>query len=95
MSAQFMDDHFNFRMSSYDKKIVEAAAKLKGLKPNTYARQKLLEAAKKDITDLSQQNTLVLNEEEWEFFINIMKAPIEINLNLKKAVNNFRKKIGS
>ncbi len=94
MSAHFMDSHLNFRMSSHDKKIVEAAAKLKGLKPNTYARQKLLEAAEKDITELSQLNTLVLSENDWKYFLEIMEAPIEINLNLKKAVKDFRKKTG-
>lgn len=94
MSAHFMDSHLNFRMSSHDKRIVETAAKLRGLKPNTYARQKLLEAAEKDISELNQQNTLILSEGDWKFFLETMEAPIEINLNLKKAVKDFRKKHG-
>lgn len=44
-SHQGMNSHMNFRMSSNDKKIIETAARLKGFKPNTYARMKLLEIA--------------------------------------------------
>lgn len=44
-----MDSHMNLRMSSEDKLIIETAARLKGFKPNTYARIKLLEIAEKDI----------------------------------------------
>ena len=75
MSAHSMDNHLNFRMSSHDKKMIETAAKLKGLKPNTYARQKLLAAAEKDIVEMSQLNTLILNPTDWEYFLTIMEAP--------------------
>lgn len=94
MSAHFMDSHLNFRMSSHDKRMIETAAKLKGLKPNTYARQKLLEAAEKDIAELSQLNTLTLNPTDWDHFLAIMEAPVQINPNLKKAVKNYHKSIG-
>lgn len=89
MSAHFMDSHMNFRMSSKDKSIIETAAKLKGLKPNTYARQKLLEIAEKDIAEMNQLNTLVLNESEWQQFMTIMEAPVQINENLKQAILDF------
>lgn len=89
MSAHFMDTHMNFRMSARDKKIIETAAKLKGLKPNTYARQKLLEIAEKDITEMNQLNTVILGEKDWEQFMIIMDAPIQINENLKKAISHF------
>ncbi len=92
MSAQPMDSHLNFRMSSHDKKIIEIAAKLKGLKPNTYVRQKLLEAAEKDIAELSQLNTLILNQADWEFFVSVMETPVLLNPNLKNAVKNYKKK---
>jgi uncharacterized protein (DUF1778 family) len=78
-------------MSVRDKKIIETAAKLKDLKPNTYAPQKLLEVAEKDIAEMSQINTLILNNSEWEKFIEIMEAPIKINKNLKKAITKFNK----
>ena len=95
MSAHFMDSHLNFRMSSHDKKIIETAAKFKGLKPNTYARQKLLEAAEKDIIEMSQLNTLVLDQRDWESFVAIMEAPPQVNQDLKKAVKNYRKIFGN
>lgn len=91
MSSHFMDSHLNFRMSSHDKKIIETAAKLKGFKPNTYARQKILEAAEKDILEMSQLNTLVLNQADWESFLALMEAPIQTNPHLKKAVSHFQK----
>jgi uncharacterized protein (DUF1778 family) len=94
MSAQSMDNHLNFRMSSHDKKMIETAARLQGLKPNTYARRKLLEAAEKDIIEMSQLNSLILNPTDWEYFLNIMEAPVRVNQNLKKAVKNFRKTFG-
>lgn len=86
-----MDNHLNFRMSSHDKRMIETAAKLKGLKPNTYARQKLLEAAERDIVEMSQLNTLTLNQEDWECFLAIMEMPVKINPHLKKAVKKFQK----
>ncbi len=95
MTAQSMDNHLNFRMSSHDKRIIETAARLKGLKPHTYARQKLLEAAEKDVAEMSQLNTLILNQVDWEFFLSIMEAPVQINQNLKKAVKNFHKAFGN
>lgn len=94
MSAHFMDSHLNFRMSSQDKRIIETAAKLKGLKPNTYARQKILEAAEKDIAEMNHLNTLILNSSDWEQFLAIMEAPVQINQNLKAAVKNFQKTFG-
>ena len=89
MSAHLMDSHMNFRMSSNDKKIIETAAQLKGLKPQTYARQKLLEIAEKDIAEMNQLNTLTLSHNDWEQFIAIMEAPVQINKNLKNAILHF------
>lgn len=91
MTAHNMDSHMNFRMSVGDKVIIETAAKLKGLKPNTYARQKLLEIAKKDITEMNQMNSLFLSEKDWEMFMEIMEAPIQVNNNLKNAVSHYNK----
>ena len=90
MSSSF-DSNINFRVSAHDKKLIETAAKLKGLKPNTYARQKLLEVAEKDISEMSQINTLILSNNEWAQFVKIMEAPIKINQNLKKAISDFKK----
>lgn len=90
MTAHFMDSHMNFRMSSRDKKTVETAARLKGLKPNTYARQKLLENAERDISEAYQFNTLVLSDSDWERFLAVMEAPIQENENLKRAVNSYK-----
>lgn len=90
MSSHFMDNHLNFRMSSYDKGIIQMAAKLKGLKPNTYARQKLVEIAEKDIIEMSPLNTLILSKEDWDFFVDIMEAPIEINEKLKNAIKDYK-----
>lgn len=90
-NAHNMDSHMNFRMLADDKAIIEAAAYLKGLKPQTYARQKLVESAKKDIAEMSHSNTLILDSEGWEQFIAIMDAPIHVNKNLKAAVADFNK----
>ena len=90
MASNF-DSHMNFRMSSKDKKIIETAAKLKGLRPNTYARQKLLEMAEKDIAEMHQINTLALNQTEWAKFMAIMESPVKINKNLKNAISEFNK----
>lgn len=94
MSNHSMDSHLNFRMSSHDKKIIEAAAQFRGLKPQTYSRQKLLEAAEKDLAEMSQLNTLMLNQTDWEQFLAVMEAPVFINQNLRKAVKKFRKVFG-
>lgn len=88
MSSNF-DSHMNFRMSSQDKKIIEMAAKLKGLKPNTYARQKLLEMAEKDIAESSQINTFLLSHKDWAKFTEIMEQPVQINRHLKSAVQQL------
>lgn len=86
-----MDTHMNFRMFAADKSIIEAAANLKGLKPQTYARQRLVEIAKKDVAEMSLSNTLVLDQKGWEQFIAIMDAPISMNKKLKAAVAEFNK----
>jgi len=90
-----MDSHMNFRMSLHDKRLIETAAKFKGLKPNTYARQRLLAIAENDIAEMNQSNRLILSEQDWEQFMTIMEAPIEQNTNLKKAIKNFNKMSGS
>lgn len=86
-----MDSHMNFRMSSKDKKTIEIAAKLSGSKPNTYARQKLLEVAEQDIAKMNQLNSLVISNDDWEVFIKTMEAPVKINKKLLKAVQEFNK----
>lgn len=91
MSAHSMNTHMNFRMSTQDKEIIETAAKLKGLKPNTYARQKLLESAEKDIAEMNLLNTLVLSDKDWQKFIAIMEDPVQTNENLKSAIAQFNK----
>lgn len=85
-----MDSHMNFRMLAADKALIEAAASLLGMKPQTYARQKLLEIAKKDIAEMSLSNTLVLDKDGWEQFTALMEAPIEVNKNLKEAIGQFK-----
>lgn len=84
-----LDSHMNFRMQAADKALIEAAASLLGLRPQTYARQKLLEIAKKDIAEMSLSNTLVLDTESWNEFMAIMEAPVQVNKNLKSAVSYF------
>jgi uncharacterized protein (DUF1778 family) len=89
--AHNMDAHMNFRLFSHDKALIDAAASLAGLRPQTYARQKLLEIAQKDITEMSLSNSVVLQAEDWQHFIAIMEAPVKINENLKEAVRLFNK----
>lgn len=89
--SHHMDSHMNFRMSLKDKKTIETAAKLTGFKPNTYARQKLLEVAEQDITKINQVNSLVISADDWETFVKIMEAPVKINKKLHKAVQDFNK----
>ena len=45
------------------------------------------------MTKDSHLNNLILNEPDWELFIGILKDPIAVNDNLKKAVSQFNKKI--
>jgi uncharacterized protein (DUF1778 family) len=78
-------------MSSNDKKIIETAAMFRGLRPNTYARQKLLEAAEKDVAEMGQLNTVILSEKDWDRMIAIMEAPVKVNKKLKSAVREFQK----
>lgn len=89
-----MDRHFNFRMSSKDKKIIEMAAKLSGLKPQTYARQKLIEAAEKDIKDKDIFGSITVNQEDWDFLLELMKSPVQANPHFKKALQDYRKTFG-
>ena len=91
MNMQSMDSHFNFRMSGEDKKLVEIASKLMGLRSNTYARQKLVEAAKHDIERMNRFNSLTLNESDWDQFMRVMESPVKTNQNLKKAVSDYRR----
>lgn len=91
MSASSMDNHMHFRLSSNDKHLIEEAAKLKGIKPNAYARQSIIAAAECDLAKLSEQNRIILNEEDWEIFLNMLKAPVVENTNLKKAVSSYKK----
>lgn len=86
-----LDTHMNFRMSSADKHFIEMAAQLKGLKPNTYVRKTLLEAAEKDLVMLNNQSNLLLDDAEWQSFLSIMEAPIIINPKLKKAFKEIKK----
>lgn len=90
-----MNCHLNVRMSSEDKRIIETAARLKGFKPNTYARMRLVEIAEKDIAEVTRPNTLSLSQKDWEQFVAIMEAPMEENKNLKIAVTDFYELIGS
>lgn len=91
MSMQSMNDHFNFRMSTDDKKLIETAARLMGFKSNTYARQKLVEAAKHDIELINQSHSMILDEKDWEQFVNVMESPVKLNKNLHQGVKNYRK----
>lgn len=93
-SNHHMDSHMNFRMSLKDKRIIETAAKLTGFKPNTYARQKLLEIAEQDIARINQLNNLVISAKEWDAFVKIMETPVKINKKLRKAVQDFNKMFG-
>jgi hypothetical protein len=63
---------------SNDKKIT--TAKLKGRKRN---------AAPKKITEMSQLNSLTLNQTDWEFVLDLMQAPAQLNQNLKKTLSNI------
>lgn len=85
-----LNSHLNFRMSSHDKKLIEVAATLNGMKPQTYARQKILEAAEKDIIEKEHLNSIVMSNQDWECFMDVMKAPVIINKNLKNAVKKFK-----
>jgi uncharacterized protein (DUF1778 family) len=90
MPSHAMNEHMNFRMSSHDKMTIETAAKLKGLKPQTYARQRLLEIAEKEIAETHPAHLLVLSDEDWKQFMAIMEAPVQINENLRKAIMSFK-----
>lgn len=85
--------HMHFRIADQEKLLVEQAAKLVGLKPNTYARRRLLEAVEKDLETLSNEQKLFLDEETWDQLVAIIEKPYEENRKLKRAAARHKKMV--
>lgn len=86
--------HMHFRIAPQEKLLVEQAAEVMGLKPNTYARQRLMEAAERDLNALMLEQRLVLHEEAWDQLIAIMEAPPLIENNkLTRAALRHKKAV--
>lgn len=90
MASHVMDSQFNFRMSTDDRQLIEGAARFLGLKPNTYARKRLREAAHKDLEEALERRHLVLSEKEWDHFMAIIEAPIPHLPKLEAASRRFK-----
>lgn len=88
------DSLIQFRVSATDKSIIQKAAELHGIEASTYMRTLILETAKREVNRFSEENRIVLTPEEWEHFMEVMNAPLNINKNLKRAFSDFKKKYG-
>lgn len=85
-----LSDHMHFRIAPQEKLLVEQAAEVMGLKPNIYARQRLIEAAERDLNE----QRLVLNEEAWNQLIAIIEVPpLKENKKLKRAASRHKKMV--
>lgn len=85
--------HMHFRIAPEEKLLVEQAASVVGLKPNTYARQRLLEAANKDIEALRREQQLILDPDEWEALVRLLEQPHELNDKLLTAAKMYKKMV--
>lgn len=79
-------EYLQCRINSEDKELIKKGAKVRGFdEVSDYVRSLALEAAKKDIEQAVLNNKVVLSEEEWNRFLEIMETPMKTNDNLKKA----------
>lgn len=90
MCSQAMDDTLHFRLSKEDKKTLEEAARLHNIKLNTYVRTRLLQAARRDLEQYKSENVYVLNDKEWNRFIDIMEAPVQITSEMRNALAKYK-----
>lgn len=94
MGSSALSDHMHFRIAPQEKLLVEQAAEVMGLKPNTYARQRLIEAAERDLEALMHEQRLVLSEEAWNQLVAIMEAPtVQENKKLTRAALRHKKMV--
>jgi uncharacterized protein (DUF1778 family) len=91
MGNSALTDHMHFRIAPQEKLLVEQAAEVVGLKPNTYARQRLIEAAERDLEALLSEHRLILDEESWNQLVAIMGEPFCENKKLKRAASSHKK----
>ena len=94
MSGFALTNHMHFRIAPQEKLLVEQAAEVLGLKPNTYARQRLIEAAERDLESLMNESRLILNDEAWNQLITIMEQPYRKNKKLTRAASRHKKAVG-
>ena len=79
-------EYLQCRISPEDKEVIRKGAKARGFdEVSDYVRSFALEAAKKDIEEAALDNKVVLSQDEWNRFLEIMETPAEPNLNLQKA----------
>lgn len=94
MGKSALTNHMHFRIAPQEKLLVEQAAEVMKLKPNTYARQRLIEAAERDLEALMHEQRLALNEEAWNQLIEIMEAPpLHKNKKLTRAALRHKKAV--
>lgn len=91
MGRNTLCSHIHFRIAPQEKLILEQAAELVGLKPNTYARQRLIEAAERDLETLRQEQSLLLGEDAWNQLLDIMDKPSYENKKLLRAAARHNK----
>ena len=89
-----LDEIVQFRISKQDKQNLIQAATIMGLKYTTYARQFLMQEVNETLKNASNENLMILNEEEWNRFSEILEAPARMNKNLKNTFKKFQKKYG-
>lgn len=93
MSGFALTSHMHFRIAPQEKLLVEQAAEVLGLKPNTYARQRLIEAAERDLESLMNESRLILNDEAWNQLITIMGQRYRKNKKLTRAASRHKKAV--
>lgn len=88
-----LNSHMHFRIAAQEKQLVEQAAECLGMKPNTYARQRLIEAAERDIEVLSREQKLFLDEAAWNQLMAIMEQPCIENSHLRRAATRHKQMV--
>jgi uncharacterized protein (DUF1778 family) len=89
-----LTNHIHFRIAPQEKLLVEQAAEIVGLKPMTYARQRLIEAAERDLEALMHESKVILDEKAWDQLIAVMNEPFRENKKLSRAASRHKKAVG-
>ena len=85
MTVTNKDNFVELVIADDDMKTIENAAKLSNVSISSYIQGVVLKQAR---LDLSQNETIVLNDQERDALMNALAKPIEPNDALKRLLNN-------